>query len=217
MDRLNSASRRTQENTVTEWIQGLIESWGAAGVALLMFLENLFPPIPSEVVLPIAGYQASQGHLSLPAAVLAGTAGSLAGVTLWYLAGRWLGTGRLKRFARRHGRWLTLTPDDIDKVGEWFGHHGGKAVLVGRMVPGVRTLISIPAGVTGMSPLRFLVLSGVGTAVWSSGLIVAGHALGERFDEVETYLGPVGNAVIAGVVVYYLYRLATFRRRVAKV
>jgi membrane protein DedA with SNARE-associated domain len=199
---------------VTAWIEGLIESWGAAGVAVLMFLENVFPPIPSELVLPLAGYKAAEGHLSLPLALAAGTIGSLAGVTLWYLAARAVGTAGLKHFARKHGRLLTLTPGDIDKVNEWFGRHGGKAILIGRLVPGVRTLISIPAGVCGMSLTRFLLLSAVGTAAWSTVLILAGHTLGKEFDRVESWVSPVGNVVLGGAMLYYLYRVITFRRHV---
>jgi membrane protein DedA with SNARE-associated domain len=199
---------------VTAWIEGLIESWGAAGVAVLMFLENVFPPIPSELVLPLAGYKASQGHLSLPLALAAGTIGSLAGVTLWYLAARAVGTAGMKHFAGKHGRLLTLTPGDIDKVNDWFGRHGGKAVLIGRLVPGIRTLISIPAGVCGMSLTRFLLLSAIGTAAWSTLLILAGHTLGKEFDRVENWVSPVGNVVLAGAILYYLYRVITFRRHV---
>ncbi len=199
---------------MTAWIEGLIESWGAAGVALLMFLENVFPPIPSELVLPLAGYKAAEGHFSLPLALVAGTLGSLAGVSLWYLAARAVGTRGLKRFARRHGRLLTLAPGDIDKVNDWFAQHGGKAVLLGRLVPGIRTLISIPAGVCGMTPWRFLLLSGIGTAAWSTVLIFAGHTLGEEFDRVGEWISPVGNIILGGAFLYYLYRVMTFRRHV---
>lgn len=199
---------------MTAWIESLIESWGAAGVAVLMFLENVFPPIPSELVLPLAGYKAAEGHLSLTLALVAGTLGSLAGVTLWYLAARAVGTEGLKHFARKHGRLLTLAPDDVDQVNDWFGRHGGKAVLIGRLVPGIRTLISIPAGVCGMSLNRFLLLSAIGTAAWSTVLILAGHTLGKEFERVEQWVSPVGNVVLGGAILYYLYRVITFRRRV---
>ena len=201
---------------MTSWVQGLIESWGALGVALLMFLENIFPPIPSELVLPLAGYRASQGDLSLVMALVAGTIGSVLGVTIWYFAGRWLGMDRLKHFSRKHGRLLTLTPQEIDQAGDWFERHGGKAVLLGRLVPAVRTLISIPAGVCGMSLVRFLVLSTIGTAIWSTVLILAGYWAGSSFDQIQKYVSPVGNVIIAAAVLYYLYRVLTFRRHVAR-
>lgn len=201
---------------MTNWIEGLIESWGAFGVALLMFLENIFPPIPSEVVLPLAGYQASKGDLSIVLALIAGIAGSVAGVTIWFYAGRWIGTEGLKRFARKHGRLLTLTPQEIDKVNDWFGEHGGKAVLLGRLVPGIRTLISIPAGVCGMSLRRFLTLTTIGTAIWSTVLMMAGWTLGASFESVQGWVSPVGNVIIGGALLYYLYRVLTFRRSVKR-
>ena len=201
---------------MTSWVEGLIESWGALGVALLMFLENIFPPIPSELVLPLAGYRASQGDLSLVMALVAGTAGSVLGVTIWYYLGRWIGMDRLKHFARKRGRLLTLTPQEIDHAADWFGRHGGKAVLLGRLVPAVRTLISIPAGVCGMPLWYFLLLTTLGTAGWSTLLILAGYALGSSFEQVETYVSPVGNVIIGIAVLYYLYRVFTFRRHVAR-
>jgi membrane protein DedA with SNARE-associated domain len=201
---------------MTAWVEHLIEELGAFGVGLLMFLENLFPPIPSEVVLPLAGYRAAEGDLSLPMALLAGTIGSVLGVTIWYFAGRWIGTQRLKHFARGHGRLLTLTPQDIDHVHDWFDRHGGKAVLIGRLVPGVRTLISVPAGVSGMSTRRFLALTTIGTAVWSSALIVLGYFLGERFERASAFISPIGNVIIGGAILYYLFRVVTFRRHVER-
>jgi membrane protein DedA with SNARE-associated domain len=201
---------------VTGRIEGIIESWGAFGVAALMLLENVFPPIPSEVVLPLAGYHASQGSLSIVLAPIAGTAGSLAGVSLWYVAGRWVGTDRLKRFASKHGRLLTLTPHEIDKVNDWFRRHGGKAVPIGRLVPGIRTLISIPAGVCGMGFGRFALLTTIGTGIWSTALILAGFGLGESFASIEAYISPIGNVVIGGALVYYAYRVITFRRHVKR-
>lgn len=201
---------------MTSWVESMIESWGSFGVALLMLLENVFPPIPSEVVLPLAGYRASQGDLNPFLAVAAGTLGSLVGVTVWYYAGRWVGTEGLKAFAQKHGRLLTLTPAEIDKVDAWFTRYGGRAVLFGRLVPGVRTLISIPAGVSGMTLRRFLVLSTIGTAAWSGLLIAAGWLLGHEFETVQSYVSPVGNVIIGGALAYYLYRVVTFRNEVKR-
>lgn len=197
---------------MTQWIEQIIEQWGAFGVAFLMFLENAFPPIPSEVVLPLAGYQVSQGDLSPLAALTGAAAGSLLGVTLWYLAARWLGARGMRRFARSHGRLLTLTTDGIDEVSDWFEKHGTKAVMIGRLVPGIRTLISIPAGITGMPWRRFVLFSAIGTALWSALLLLAGYYLGERFNEVESYLSPVGNIVLGGLLLWYLYRVISFRQ-----
>jgi membrane protein YqaA with SNARE-associated domain len=129
-----------------DWITGLVERTGYVGIALLMLAENVFPPIPSELIMPLAGFAAAQGELGMAGVVAAGTAGALAGALLWYGLGRWVGLERLKRWAAEHGRWLTVSPDDLDRAAAWFGRHGGAAVLVGRLVPAVRTLISVPAG-----------------------------------------------------------------------
>lgn len=196
------------------WIEDLVNQTSYFGVALLMLLENVFPPIPSELVMPLAGYTASQGQASIALVIIAGTVGSLAGAVFWYLVGHWIGEDRLKRFSRRHGRWLTLTPQDIDHANDWFGRHGGKAVFVGRLLPTVRTLISIPAGICGMSWTRFLIYSSLGTAIWTAALALAGYALGAQYEAVGKWVGPVSNGVFALIVIWYLYRVVTFRRRV---
>jgi membrane protein DedA with SNARE-associated domain len=121
---------------VFDIITSILASLGGFGVFLLMLAENVFPPIPSEVILPLAGYTAAQGRGSLWVVAIAGTLGSAAGAVLWYYVGRWIGIERLKRFASRHGRWLTLTPGEVDHVDRWFDRYGRWAVLFGRMVPG---------------------------------------------------------------------------------
>src|SRR5690606_7034852 len=195
-----------------EWMSGLIEHSGYIGVAALMFLENLFPPIPSELIMPSAGYQAAQGRLSLIGVVLAGTAGSLLGALFWYAVGRFAGEERLKRWASRHGRWLTLTPEDIDKADDWFDRYNVWAVSLGRLLPTVRTLISIPAGLFEMRPGPFLLFSAIGTTIWSAALAIAGHMLGDNYHAVSEYLNPVANVVIGAIVLAYLYRVMTWRR-----
>jgi len=191
-------------------IVALLTKWGASGVFLLMLAENVFPPIPSEVVLPLAGYVAVKGQGSLALTIAAGTAGSAGGATFWYYIGRWVGIERLKRFAARHGRWLTLTPREIDHVDSWFDRHGGTAVLLGRMVPGVRTLISVPAGVTGMKLTPFLAYTILGSAFWTSLLTIAGFELGENYGQVARIVEPASNIVLGGAVLGYLWRVATF-------
>jgi membrane protein DedA with SNARE-associated domain len=130
-----------------EWIVSVIDAIGALGVGLMMFLENVFPPIPSELIMPLAGFQAARGEMSLIAVFLAGTAGSVAGAVLWYWIGMKYGAERLRRLAARHGRWLTLSPADVDNAIGWFDRHGAAAVGFGRLLPGIRTLISVPAGI----------------------------------------------------------------------
>jgi len=198
---------------MADWMTSLMEQGGYLAIAFLMFLENVFPPIPSEVVMPLAGYAAQQGEQDLALVILAGSAGSLAGAVFWYAVGRWIGRRRLKGFAGRHGRWLTLSPRDVDRASEWFDRHGGLAVLFGRLVPGVRTLISTPAGVAEMGVPRFLAFTSAGTALWTALLASAGWLLGESYDRVSDYIDPVSNVVVGVILLAYLYRAATFGRR----
>ncbi|HEY0836572.1 MAG TPA: DedA family protein [Azospirillum sp.] len=199
-----------------DWVTGLVEGTGHFGVFLLMLVETVFPPIPSEVVMPLAGFVAARGELTFIGVVLAGTAGSLLGTVLWYWLGRRLGAAGLKRFATRHGRWLTLTPDEIDRACGWFRRHCGAAVLFGRMAPTVRTLISVPAGIVGMPLPRFLAYSAIGSAGWTAVLAGAGYLLEEGYAAVSGYVNPVSNAVLAAIALWYLYRVITFRRRAGR-
>jgi membrane protein DedA with SNARE-associated domain len=195
-----------------DWIARLVEDGGYLGIAALMFAENLFPPIPSELIMPLAGFAAARGEMQLVLTIAAGSVGSLAGALFWYAVGRWFGAQRLKRWAARHGRWLTLTPQDVDTSYAWFDRHGGKAVFFGRLVPAVRTLISVPAGIAGMDMTRFLIYSALGTVLWTGLLATLGYLLGERYDQVAAWVDPVSKLVVAAIVVFYLYRVATFRR-----
>jgi len=180
-----------------------------------MFLENVFPPIPSEVIMPLAGFVAAQGGLSFWGAVAAGAAGSLAGAVGWYVVGRKVGERRLRAWVDRHGRWLTLSGDDVDTAKHWFERHGGAAVFVGRLVPGVRTLISVPAGFAAMPLLPFLLYSAAGTAVWTVALAVAGRMLGSQYERVSRVLEPAGLVVLGLVVALYAVRVVRWRRRPA--
>ena len=196
-----------------DWITNLIERMGYVGIALLMFLENLFPPIPSELIMPLSGFTASRGNLNIVGVILAGTVGSVAGALFWYHVGRWVGDDRLKRWADRHGRWITMTARDVEKADRWFDRHCHWAVLIGRLIPTVRTLISIPAGIFEMSLRRFLIFSTVGTLIWSAALAGAGYALGSRYETVSRYLGPVSTGIVVLIAAVYLYRVATFKPR----
>lgn len=196
-----------------DWITALIDQLGLPGVALMMFLENVFPPIPSELIMPLAGFNAAQGRMGLVGVILAGTLGSLAGAVLWYLLGRAVGTARLRRLAARHGRWLTVTPGELDRADAWFDRHGGMAVFLGRLVPTVRTLISIPAGLSEMPLGRFLAWSGLGTLIWTTLLALAGYLLEDAYHRVENWVNPVSTVVVVGIVGLYLWRVATWGRR----
>jgi membrane protein DedA with SNARE-associated domain len=194
------------------WILDLIERGGYFAVALLMLAENIFPPIPSEIVMPAAGIAAGRGDLSIVPVIVFGTIGAVAGQLLWFWLGLRVGKEGLKKLARHHGRWLTVSPRDIEKADRWFDRHGCKAVLFGRLIPGIRTLISLPAGLSDMSLRRFLVYSALGSGGWTAALALAGYALGERQENITRWLGPVSTTVFVAMFAYYIYRVATFKR-----
>jgi membrane protein DedA with SNARE-associated domain len=182
-------------------------STGYFGILLLMFAENVFPPIPSEVIMPLAGYMAAQGKLSLFGIILAGMAGSVLGALSVYYLGRKLGEDRLKEFADNHGRWLTFSRKDIERAKRWFDRHGGAAMFFGRLIPGVRSLISIPAGIARMKLLPFLAYTATGTGIWSALLAYLGYFLGTEYAQVSEYLDPVSWIVFASVGVLYVVRV----------
>jgi membrane protein DedA with SNARE-associated domain len=196
----------------SDWILDLIERQRYLAVMLLMLAENIFPPIPSEVVMPVAGIVAGRGDMASWAVILCGTAGAVAGQALWFWLGLKVGKDRLKALAKRHGRWLTVSPRDVDKADRWFDKHGAKAVVIGRVVPGIRTLISLPAGLACMAWPKFLLYSTIGSGVWTAVLAYTGFALGERQENITRYIGPLSTAVFAVIVVYYLYRVITFKK-----
>jgi membrane protein DedA with SNARE-associated domain len=181
---------------VFEWITSVIARLGYVGVAALTFLENLFPPIPSELVIPLAGYVAAQGDLRLPWVIVMGSAGSLAGAAVWYAIGKRVGEQRLRKWVARHGRWLTLSADDLDRAQQWFQRHGAAAVFFGRLIPGVRTFVSLPAGFSSMPLAPFLLYSALGTAMWTAALAYAGVVLQANFTLVGDYINMATNIVL---------------------
>lgn len=196
-------------DSVTEWVTDVIDALGYLGVAFLVALENVFPPIPSEVVLPLAGFVAGQGRASLPGMVLAATAGSVVGAWLLYGVAAALGPVRLHRLVVRYGRWVSVSPDEVDRAEAWFDKRAGAAVLVCRCVPLIRSLVSIPAGFRRMEPVRFTVYTAIGSAVWNSALVGAGYLLGERWESVGDYVGIfqwLVVMVIAVAVAWFVWR-----------
>ncbi|AXG99553.1 DedA family protein [Deinococcus wulumuqiensis] len=195
---------------MTDWIQNLMDSMGYLGILLLMVLENIFPPIPSELIMPSAGFAAARGDMSLGMVVLMGTLGSVIGTLPLYYIGKAFGEDKLVAWADKHGKWLTLSGKDIKKADDWFDRHGSKAVLFGRMVPGIRSLLSLPAGMSEMPLPKFLIYSAIGSALWSAALAYAGYALGENYDRVEQYVGPASKVIlgllVVGAVAWFLKR-----------
>lgn len=197
---------------MTAFVFDMVEQGGYWGVAFLMLLETVFPPIPSEVIMPLAGVVAARGQLSLPLVVMAGTMGAMIGNVIWYAAAKALGLDRFRPIIDRYGRWLTMDWAEIERAHRLFERHGGSVVFLARMLPTVRSLVSVPAGLLKMKLLPFLLWSTAGSLVWTAGLAIAGWVLGSQFRRVETVLGPLSLAVIGAIVVWYLYRVATWRR-----
>ncbi|EYD71029.1 DedA family protein [Limimaricola hongkongensis] len=188
---------------ITTWIA----AGGAFAVAALMFIENVFPPIPSELVMPLAGYNAARGLSSPLLIFLGGVVGSVAGAWLWYEIGRRLGPERLTEWVDRHGRWLTLDRHSIEQALDWFDRHGAAAVFFGRMIPTIRTLISVPAGLQGMPLGRFLIYTTAGSMIWVGALFGAGYLLESQYERVQSWLNPVTNGIIVAIVGLYLWRV----------
>jgi membrane protein DedA with SNARE-associated domain len=189
---------------MVEWVTNTINTLGYVGIGFLMFLENLFPPIPSELIMPLAGFTAAQGRMNFFYAVLAGVIGTILGALPWYFAGRVLGGDRLKALADRYGRWLSISSKEMDAATDWFLKRGGKTVLLCRLVPGVRTLISIPAGTCNMPFIPFLFYSTIGTLAWVSLLTGAGYFLGENYEVVEIYIGPLSKIALVLLLIAFI-------------
>jgi membrane protein DedA with SNARE-associated domain len=202
---------------MSDTFQHLIDTLGYFGVFVLLLIENLFPPLPSEVVAPFCGYAAARGELNIVGVIAAAVFGSMVGQLPWYYAGRMLGEKRIEALAARYGRWLTVTPHEVDRVFTWFYRHGAASVFFGRMIPAIRAVISLPAGIAEMPLGKFLVYSLAGTTTWMGGLAYAGYRLGQNYELVEKYIGPGTKIVVALVVLTYFVRLAlSFRKAPAK-
>ena len=182
---------------IAGWAVGVMETLGGPGAGLLVALENLFPPIPSELILPLAGFTAAQGGFSLLSAILWTTAGSVVGALVLYELGAVVGRDRVRAFA---GRLPLVNPGDVDLAERWFARYGYKAVFFGRMLPIVRSAISVPAGVERMPMWRFLLYTLAGSAIWNTLFIVAGYQLGARYTEIEQYATILQYAVVAVAV-----------------
>ena len=188
------------------WLFYLIERGGYVGIFFLMLAETIFPPIPSEVVMPLAGVVAAKGGLEFGFVALAGTAGAMAGNLFWYWVARSIGLMRIKQILLRYGRWLALDWSDVVRIRWLFRRHGRSLVLIGRTLPTIRTIISLPAGVARMELKRFLIWSTIGTAIWSTGLAAAGWLLGSQLSDVENFVGPLANIMLVAIVFGYVWR-----------
>ncbi|OKH26718.1 alkaline phosphatase [Hydrococcus rivularis NIES-593] len=198
---------------MAEWITSTMESLDYWGIALLMFLENLFPPIPSELIMPLAGFTIAKGDMGFVPAVLAGVIGTVLGAFPWYYLGKAVSEERLEHLADRYGKWITVSSKDIKKANNWFSRHGVRAVFFGRLVPGVRTLISLPAGINHMSFIPFVLYSTIGTSLWVIFLTTLGYLLGDNYELVDEYLGPVSKIVLLSLVIWFIIWIVRKRNR----
>jgi membrane protein DedA with SNARE-associated domain len=194
---------------LVDWVTSVVETLGYGGVAFLVALENLFPPIPSEVVLPLAGFVAANGDASFWGMVAAATIGSMVGAFLLYGISAAIGPVRLRALVVRYGKWFRLDEADLDRTEEWFDRRANSAVLICRCIPLMRSLISIPAGFRRMSLVPFTLYTLLGSLVWNVLLVGAGYLLGERWSQVEQPLDLFKNAVllaIAAAIGWYVWR-----------
>lgn len=196
---------------MSDWIIETIGNTGYVGIFLLMLLESVFPPIPSELIIPFAGFAVQRGELNLFGVLLATTGGAVIGMLPWYIAARLLGLARTKWLADKIGRWLAMNSDEIDVASAWFLRYGPVIVFFGRLVPLLRTVISVPAGIAAMSPTAFIAASALGALLWNSVLIGAGYLLSSHYHLVELVLDPATIIVLVISVLIYLWRVVTWK------
>lgn len=196
---------------MTDWIIETISTLGYLGIFLVMLAESIFPPIPSELVIPFAGFAAANGDLNLFGVLAAATIGAVVGMLPWYFAGRIFGLDRVRYLADRFGRVMAFNADEIDMAVGWFRRFGPIIVLFGRLIPLIRTLISIPAGLSRMSLPVFLIASTTGALIWNTFLTLAGYILHEHYEVIEVVLDPLSYIVLGLVVVLYLVKVATWK------
>jgi membrane protein DedA with SNARE-associated domain len=197
---------------VDEWLLNVIRAAGYLGIAFLMVLENVIPAIPSELILPFAGFLVAEGDLNLAGVIASGSAGSTIGAAAWYVLGRAWGSDGLHRFVERYGRWLLLDLDDVTRAEDWFARHQRRATFLGRLMPGVRSLISVPAGVAGMPAPVFLAYTIAGTVLWTAALTLAGYFLADAYQKTREVIGPIGTILFAAVVVLLVARFIRRQR-----
>ncbi|MDT3994262.1 DedA family protein, partial [Mammaliicoccus fleurettii] len=191
------------------WITSIMEQFGYFGIALLILLENVFPPIPSEVILTFGGFMTTKSELTIVGVVIASTIGSVAGAVVLYWIGRILNVDRLERIIEKWGKYLRLTKEDVRKADAWFDKYGPWTVFFCRFIPLIRSLISIPAGMSGMNQWLFLLLTTLGTLIWNLVLVIVGAKVGDNWHQIVNYMDVYSNfmyAIIAiGIIVFIIW------------
>jgi membrane protein DedA with SNARE-associated domain len=189
------------------WMIQVLGDWGLPGIFFLMVLENVFPPIPSEVIMALAGFNVAQGRLSFVGVVVAGILGTLVGNAAWYEVARAIGVERVRPLIDRYGKWFAISPEDFRQAEHVLAKYGPWALSFGRLLPGIRTLISVPAGLIGIPRLVFYGWTALGTGVWLSFLTGAGMVLEDHYDKIDKWVEPLGYVVVALFVGGYLAHL----------
>jgi membrane protein DedA with SNARE-associated domain len=191
---------------LTNWAKDIVESAGYIGVFLMVVLENVFPPIPSEAILPLAGFLAGEGRFWLPWVIVAATLGAVTGALILYYAAYFIGEQRVRWLIDRYGKWLAVSGKDLDKANEWFDKYGYAAVFLCRMVPIVRSIVSLPAGLRHMPLIPFILYTALGSGIWNSLLIVLGFWLGDNWEDVghvlDTIERPLYVLVVVGIIFF---------------
>ncbi|RZF64363.1 DedA family protein [Sphingomonas populi] len=198
---------------MTDLIVQLIARSGYLGIFLLMALENIFPPIPSEVIMGLGGIAVAHGKMAMVPLIVAGTLGTTAGNYAWYALGRRFGVAPLKPVVARWGRWLTIEWHDVERLHAFFQRHGEWVVFVFRFMPAFRTIVSLPAGMARMKHWKFCLWTTAGAAIWNTLLAWSGWYLGARFRMLEAWFGPASVAIMVAVAVVYAWRVVTWKPR----
>ncbi len=188
-------------DNMSAWILAIMDKLGLAGVTLMMFLENVFPPIPSELIMPMAGFASAMGDMNIIAVIIAGTLGSVLGALPLYYLGTVFDEKRLYRLAEKYGKYFLIKPSDVTNAQAWFNKYGKAVIFFGRMIPAIRSLISIPAGMNRMPMLSFLVLTTLGSAIWTTLLAYAGYVLGANYEQVAEFISPISKLVVIVVLI----------------
>lgn len=197
---------------IIDFVEVVVQDLGYLGIAGLMWATYIFPPLPTELVMPFVGYAASENEVSFWGAIVAGTVGSVLGTLPWYLVSRMVGQEKFRSWVERQGAWLALSGEEVTKVEQWFERHGHVAVFLGRLVPGIRELISVPAGLSAMPFVQFLAYSVLGIGLWTTVLGLAGYLVETQAAWVHDYLGPVAWVVVIAIVIWYIVRVVRIKR-----
>lgn len=191
-----------------EWVLSVMEKLGYLGIAFLMFLDNIFPPIPSEIIMPSAGYTAAKGELTLIGVIIAGSIGSLLAAALLYWIGRKIPQHHLFTLVERYGKYLRISVANLEKSLAWFEKYGHRIVFFGRMIPAVRSLISIPAGMSKMPFVKFMIYSTFGTVIWTTFLAFLGYHFSENQALMSLIMQRVSYIILAVVILYIIWKVA---------